>query len=292
MAVKTINPDPFAEVNLVPVKHGNVDTDKVFVELQDPEGNMQPLAGLNTVHSKGYKLITNQAVHDMAGDILSRTGKNFQPLASSGGKSGHIYWDGAKRFSAKWYCTDIAESLPGGHAMAMGVEVLNSYDGSFPVGIKFFAMNLLCANQFYANNLFGNFVFRHTEGQANVFEDVPAALSSISQQADSFLKLLPEFKRLQETKVDGLDGYLGFRDGINERGWNRSKDADVLDELHQRGITSRMKRTQTASTDNLWGVLNAYTAVATHVVGGFSGSGLSNLATQYALASTGRAAVA
>jgi hypothetical protein len=290
MSKEPINRDPYCAVQLSNVEHGGKATDKWLVELENETGELVPLPGVSGVHGADYALVPNQQIHDMVDDVLTRTGHTFKPVPGfSAGQSKAIYWDGAKRFSAKWYCEEIAESMPGGHAMALGVEAVNSYDGSQPVGVRFFAMNMLCANQFYASNMLGNFIFRHINREAGIQlqDNVEDALRLLQQQADRFLNVMPVFKQLQETPVRGMAGYLDYRAAINTDCWKRTRDPDVLDELQHCGVTKEYGLAQAANHEDLWGILNAYTAVCTHTIGGFNGSSTCDRVTQFTISRAG-----
>lgn len=286
-----INPDPYAEVRMQRIEHNGKPTDKFLVEMADPEGNFQPMPGVNAVHGEDYTLVPNTQVNEMVGDVLTRTGREFKPIPTfGGGHSKPTFWDG-KRWSQKWYCADIAESLPTGRgtAIALGVEALNSYDGSHNVGIRFFAMHVLCANQFYGSNMLGNFVFRHMSRDAGIRlqDNVDDALQLIRQQADRFMQVVPQFSALVAQHVDGFAGFLNLRDTLNADGWRTSRDPDVLDELHGRGITNELGIQQMCVEPTcLWNILNAYTAVSTHKIGGLNGSSASERVTTQILAAS------
>ena len=286
MPITPINRDPFCEVRLANIEHGGKATDKWLVEVEDEKGDMIPIPGVSGIHGADYALVPNRQVHDMVGDVLTRSGRDFKPVPGYGNSASKaLTWDGARKYSSKWFCDDIAESLPGGHAIALGVEAVNSYDGSQPVGVRFFAMNMMCANQFYCSNLLGNFIFKHTTRDAglNFQENVEDALKLMREQAERFLQVVPAFTALQNHKIDGMRGYLDFREDINDKCWKRTRDPDVLDELHHVGVTSTMGMQQSAGVDNLWAILNAYTAVSTHRIGGFNGSSISDRVTQFAM---------
>jgi len=151
-----INNDPFCDVRLENIQHGSMATDKFMVALQAPDTDAYlPIPGVGSVHSGDYKLVTNRQVHDMALSVMGETGLSFKPLPTrAAGGATPVYWNG-RRFSEKWYCESAGVDVPGGSSMRLGVEVTNSYDGSCKVGIAFFAMHMICANQFYSSNMMG-----------------------------------------------------------------------------------------------------------------------------------------
>lgn len=277
-----INQDPYADVRLHQIMHGSNPTDKYMVEMLDPEGTWQPMPGVNAVHGADYTLVPNSQVHELVGDVLTRTGRVFKPVPEFGhGHSKAVHWDG-KKWSEKWYCEEVAEEMPTGSALALGVEAINSYDGSHNVGIRFFAMHVLCSNQFHAGNMMGNFIFRHMTRDAGIRlqDNVQDALGLLRQQADRFLQVVPRFKALCAAHVGGMEGFLGLRADMNADVWRSSRDPDMLDELYGNGITKELGMRQLEpDPDCLWNILNAYTAVSTHKIGGFNGSAVSERVT-------------
>lgn len=284
MPKEMINRDPFCDVQLTPVEHRGEATDKVLVEMQNEDGLWAPMGGVSSVHGLDYALVPNRHVYDMVGDILTRADGSFKPVPEyGGGHSKAQHWDG-KKFSAKWYSEDIADSV-GNSAVALGIEAVNSYDGSAPVGIRFFAMHMICSNQFYMNNVLGNFVFKHVSNDAGIQlqENVDDALKLMRRQADRFMKFLPMMKELCDHKIGGLQGFLDFREKANQACWKSSRDPAVLDELQGCGQTAGWDVPMDRQTpvDSYWRLLNAYTAVSTHYVGGFNGASLSNQITDF-----------
>ena len=278
-----INKDPFAAVQMHQVEIGGKKTDKWAVLMQDENGELRDIPSVQAMHSGDYTLVPNTQVHALMADVLTRTGKDFAPVPSFGtGHSQPIFWNG-KSYSEKWYSKDIAVDM-GAHALAFGVEAMNSYDGSQPVGVRFFAMHCLCSNQFYWSNMMGEFIFRHVNREAgiNLTDNVDDTLKLIRQQVDQFLKAVPAFKRLTETHVKTLPEFVDMRQEMNAQFWKPSRDADVLDELAGAGVTHRMGIKQMQDDrDSYWRILNAYTAVCTHDIGGWNGTNLSNQATDY-----------
>ena len=92
------------------------------------------------------------------------------------------------------------------------------------------------------------------------------------------------FKTLRDKKVGGLQGFLDFRQEANQKFWKSSRDQHVLDELAGCGVTRDMELGQCpADPDSYWRILNAYTAVSTHKVGGLNGAALSDAATAFTM---------
>jgi len=289
--IEVINEDPYCKVDLSPVEGLR---DMNVTRLFNPETNaMEPIPGKGAIHAEGYKLVTNERVHQMVQDVLTRSGQEFEQMPlRHGSKAGTHTWDG-KRFSARWLLKDVNTEIsdPTTRSRAplhLGVEAINSYDGSCKVGIQFFAMSMLCHNQFYSHNVLGGFTFRHYESRSSnsLDGDIDDAMGLISQQAVQFAQAGPLLSKMAATPVSGpfpgaqtnLDGYLAVRSHLKKT-WRPSYDPHVLDEMSQNGITKSLGiEEQTAHCNNLWGLLNAYTAVSTHKIGGFNGVNLGRIA--------------
>lgn len=282
-----LNGDPFCDVDLMNLSEL---PGKSVVRLRDAEtGEMTPISTMGAIHGSDYQLIPNARLHQMTQDILERSGMKYSPLASgSTSKRSPFTWDG-KKFASRWClegtATKFAEGTNDSTSLMLGVEALNSYDGSFKVGIRFFAMSIRCKNQFYSNNLLGGFTFRHYDKGENSLEgDISDAVGMLEQQASRFSQCLPKLNKLRDTQIGAgntLKGFLDVHQKIR-KSWPSSYDSLLLDELANNGVTRKefhTEESQTAHTGNLWGLLNAYTAVCTHKIGGFNGAGLNQLIT-------------
>ena len=96
---------------------------------------------------------------------------------------------------------------------------------------------------------------------------------------------MPDKVILDRAYVVHSADYHERKQDMNKKFWKASRDSEVLDELAGCGITQRMGIPQMqGSQDSLWRILNAYTAVCTHSVGGWNGSNLSNMTTDYMIA--------
>ncbi len=284
-----INHDPFCDVDVMPLaetggKHG-------VIRLKNQDGNWEAIGTKGAIHGSDYRLVANSKIEQITQDILTRTGYDYKPLPTEyhNEAATNISWDG-KKFASRWYIEDINgdvqdSALNTDTTIMLGCEAVNSYDGSHKVGINFYMMSMDCQNQFYSNNLLGGFVFNHYDRKdGSLDQDMTDAVGLIGQQAETFTKALPQLQKLISTplhETNPLQGYLDIRSELQgpKRPWAPSQECHVLDELANNGITSKLNKTQTAHTQNLWGLLNAYTAVATHKVGGFNGANLSRYTT-------------
>jgi len=271
-----INDDPFCEVRLANIEHNGHKTDKFMIELMNAGNDgFKEIPGVGTVHSADYKLVTNQQVRTMAESVMSDTGMDFNPVPSfSTGHSQPIHWNG-RRFSQKWYCKDTSVDVPGGSAMMMGMEVTNSYDGSCKVGLAFFAMHMVCSNQFYSANMMGRpFEFPHVNRGGDLDEDIGEALKQIRTMASGFGAIGPHVEKLNAQPIGSFSNFLKLRSLIRRETRAELRDKQLLDEIAGHGITAELKMANVKYNDEptLWDVANAYTAVATHSVGGYRGA--------------------
>lgn len=292
--VAMINDDPFAPVQLRNIENAGRKTDKFWVEIEDSETNeFREIPGVGVVHGSDYQLVSNRQVHDMAVGVLDETGMVYKPLPTFGaGHSEPLNWNG-RRFSAKWFVEDAAVDVPGGSKMMLGVEARNSYDGSCKVGLAFFAMHLVCSNQFYSNNLLGTpFVFPHVNKGGNLEEDIGLAMAQIRAQAAGFVKVGPNMRMLQDTRVDKFTDFLALREQLKATAGLEFRDKVILDELSGRGPSAAMEIPTADYSDpsTYWSIGNAYTAVCTHQVGGVRGADQSGRVIDFLLNSASKVA--
>lgn len=287
-----INENPYCDVDLHSLEASGL-KDKFVVRLADPEtGEMVPINTKGAIHSTGYRLIPNSRVNQITQDVLTRTKMKWEPLPKFGNsKVSDQVWDG-KKFAARYYMPDVNVDIsdPSGSntKLTLGVEAVNSYDGSYGVALQFFIMSMACSNQFRSNNLLGGFNFRHHEGEGMSLDtDIEDASELLMDQADRFKDIAPMIQHLTNTTLgeaygvkDPMDAFLHLRKDLSSA-WRPGHDTHLLDELNNKGVTARMNRTQTAHTKNMWGMLNAYTAVATHHIGGFNGTSVNRMVTDH-----------
>ena len=282
---EVINADPFCSVDIMPLEQA---PQRGVIRLKDEHGDWQPLEGVSAIHNvDSYKLVANSRVYQLAQDVLTRSGFDFDVIPENEhSKANRLAWDGRK-FSAKWIIPSVSGDVSDGGTRSklhLGVEALNSYDGSYKVGIQFYMMNMACFNQFYSGHLLGGFVFGHYDRAGSDLDtDIQKATEMISGQAETFARALPRIQALSHTKLSNgkssLERFLEINLDTLEDIWRPTWDSHILREIHHRGITQKMGRPQVAHSHNLWGLLNGYSAVATHVLGGFHGVGISRLVT-------------
>ena len=264
-----LNPDPFCPVQLAVIEHRGKPTDRIGVEVLNPTTNefeLIPRSG--SIHSRGYRLVTNKQLHDITQAVIEKTGYNFRPLMKNGSNT---FWDG-KKFAERWYAPEVNMST-GASTMMLGIEMRNSYDGTSQVRMAFFAMHLACTNQFHSTNILGEpYEFAHyMSGGGDYIRNIS---ERILNSAGQFGRMAPAVKQLQASHVDGFQGFLDLRKRMVEEAKVDLREKDLLDELSGRGITSELKLTDVKYDDpsSYWDIANAYTALTTHDVGGIRGS--------------------
>ena len=279
------NSDPFCDVRLVNIKHGGRETDKFMIELQQPNTQLyREIPGVGAVHTANYHLVPNRQVHDIAMDVLNKTGMTFEPVPSfASGHSQPILWDG-KRYVERWFTKDVKvtgpKAFPGGQRrdMMMGMEVRNSYDGSYKVGLAFFAMYCACSNQFHATNLLGApFEFPHVNRGEGFEGDFQLALDTVTEKAANFHNIQKALDVLAETRVTGMSDFLDLRQRLKNNTRVEFRDKNLLDELAGCGITQEiglpeMAREAYKDPSTYWAISNAFTAITTHGVPGVRGA--------------------
>ena len=83
--------------------------------------------------SEGYQLVPNEAVYDIALDVLSRSELAFND-------AGQIF-DG-KRYRQRWILPELTAEPRKGDLVQIAFDLVNSYDGSTTYGLAFNALRL------------------------------------------------------------------------------------------------------------------------------------------------------
>ena len=149
-----INTNPFCDVELYSLAESGLN-DKFVVRLENPDEAVEapaflPISTKGAIHGDGYQLVPNTRVQQITEDVLTRTGMDFLPLSGlKGSRREGISWDG-KRFASRWFVPDVNAYVDdadgsGRSKLMLGVEALNSYDGSYGVALQFFVL-LFCSH--------------------------------------------------------------------------------------------------------------------------------------------------
>lgn len=276
-----VNRDPFAPVRLATFMDSGRPTDKVYIQIQDEDGGWAVPTGTAVVHGSGYRLISNQAMHDMMSSVVKGVeeahGFKFQPLHSYGANSQSILWNG-RSYCERWYTDDVNITTPQGSKVSLGIEARNSYDRSSCAQLGFFAMHVTCQNQFHSRNLFGHpFKVTHVGKSGELDEDIADAIASVTDEAANFGRILPKINSLSSAHLFTMQEYLDFFDECEKRTGLVINDVKIRRELHGEGPTSKVKGLNVdyssyGDHDSLWAIVNAFTAVTTHDTPGMYGA--------------------
>ena len=183
--------DPFVPVAKVPLLTGGGDVSSRCAVVLDPEGEAQEVG----VVSADYALVPNQKVHDLAVEVLERSGLATEPART--------LCDG-KRYLQSWRMTDVTVAAQLGDVIALTVEAFNSYNGSMNFGLAFNAQRLVCENGMTLDFLLGDFRFRHF-GQRDFDRELEGAKDAILGLADKARLLEPVLARMVDTPITRPD---------------------------------------------------------------------------------------
>lgn len=283
-----INKDPFCPVRLQRhIGYRGEPTDKFMVELQSEDGNFVEIAGVDSVHGPRYVLVPNQRVHDMALAVMDKTGMAFKPLPSfRGGHSKSLVWNG-KSYTERWYAPEVLVKSPQGTDVMLGMEVCNSYVGNCGVKLSFFGMHVVCANQFHSKNIFGMpFDFTHVGDAGQLDGDFDSAFARLEQSAKNFGQVAPVLQALMSKRVGSFSEFRRLRRQMRDELGLVVRERELMDELDGCGVTAKFGVVTCADpygedTDTYWALLNAITAITTHLVGGATGRSQSERAVDF-----------
>lgn len=213
-------------------------------------------------HSEKYLLFPNSRVGQVVTDVIARADVGVPRLAAA-------MWNG-KRFGITYELPDVSIEASKNDKLVLGVEGINSYDGSVVLGVRFLARRMACSNGLYFTELLGSFSFRHLS-QNEV--DIEESISLLQGGCERFLKLAPFVRAMQTISV-------GLCDVLSWHYWFLAQKPRWPDSM-----TGRVLRLLSATIQpyTLWELLNAWTAVATHELEPISGARMSEAACRYAV---------
>lgn len=238
---------PYAEAWLQPMHVAGIEVPQLAVMVRNDEGEPKFIAS----HSTGYQLVHNSVVDQTIADLVTRSEYESQHLST--------IWNG-KKLIERYILPDVIIGQDG-DLIALGIEGLNSYDGSTQFGVRFFMHRLVCTNGLYADTRLGSFMFRHIR---NGF-DIDDALRELSNGVNRFMQMAPFIVKMQQTPID-LDTVINWHKRLRKMSpaWPTSKTGLVIEALGE------------TDGKTMWDLLNAFTAVTTHNTTPFAGPKLSN----------------
>ncbi len=137
-------------------------------------------------------LVTNEAVHDIALDVLSRSELTFDD-------AGQIF-DG-KRYRQRWVLPDLSAEPRPNDIVQIALDIVNSYDGSTTFGLAFNAQRLICTNGMMVDFMLGGFKFRHF-GNDDFASELDAAANHVRGLTEQLGTLSSKLKHLIDTPID------------------------------------------------------------------------------------------
>ena len=152
--------------------------------------------------SEGYQLVPNEAVYDIALDVLSRSEFAFND-------AGQIF-DG-KRYRQRWILPELTAEPRKGDLVQIAFDLVNSYDGSTTFGLAFNAQRLVCTNGMMLDFWLGGFKFRHY-GQDDFAGELDFAANHVRGIAEQLEPLSQKLQHLIETPINREDIQRAFTD--------------------------------------------------------------------------------
>jgi hypothetical protein len=181
--------DPLAPVAKEQLQTGSGVKSSRYAIIMDPDGLRQEVG----VVSEDYQLIPNRIARDVALDILTRSGLSFEERS--------LAFDG-RRYRQRWVIPEFSVEPKLGDFVRLGLDVVNSYDGTTPFSLSFIAERLQCLNGMVVDFILGAFRFRHWGENGRFKEELETAVSTLTMLGENSEKLLPGMKRMVETKID------------------------------------------------------------------------------------------
>ena len=142
--------------------------------------------------SENYQLVPNQAVHQIALDVLSRSNLGFDDAG--------LIFDG-KRYRQRWILPDLSVEPKKNDIVQLSFDVINSYDGSTTFGLAFNAQRLVCTNGMMLDFMLGGFRFRHF-GHDAFPEEMELAVSSLQNLSAQLEPLNSKLQYMIDQPVD------------------------------------------------------------------------------------------
>ncbi len=259
--------NPFAPVEVQPVNvAGSNDPNRIAVRVQADDGNW----GVQGILGRDYYLMPNRKVRDLAEDVMSRA-----PAELGGFRNLKTLYDG-KKYVDYFASNSPIANLNGKRSpleLSLGIMVWNCYDGTRKTGFEIFALNPFCTNQYHSRNRFGFFAWRHTPGEMGKI-DAQDVLQNIGIGVQNIIQIAPVIHQMKDQPLT----VLAIKDAKRKTDLPTSKWGEVLDGLK-------------TEEDNLFGLFQAMTNVASHKLTGMSSISTGTSITEHFLALSGSEAI-
>ncbi len=182
--IMKVQKNPYTEVRKVPLFYGGVQSNAFSVQTMQEEkwkevGNV----------SDNYLLVPNEEVKDMADDVISDTGLDWEPLKR--------FWDG-KRYMDSYICKSETQAVKPGDDVGLGISFWNSYDGSTALSFRLFMVRLLCTNGMLSKHFFHTYRFKHDKSNENYYDEITNVSDIIRNSGDKVENMTKNLTRLDE----------------------------------------------------------------------------------------------
>ena len=183
--------NPFAEVRKVPLFYGGVQSNAYSVQTFDKhkKKDMHEWKEVGNV-TDNYLLVDNSEVQEMADDVMTDTGFEWEPLKR--------FWDG-RRCMDSYICKSETEAVKPGDDVGLGISFWNSYDGSTALSFRLFMVRLLCTNGMLSKHFFHTYRFKHDKNNENYYEEITNVSDIIKNSGDKVADMTKKLTRLDET---------------------------------------------------------------------------------------------
>lgn len=220
---------PLDPVELQPLSRpGDTEIHRQAVVL-DPDGINQVVG----IVGPDYRLITNRSARDIALDILTRTGRPFTEISTA--------FNG-KQWRTRWIFDDMNLEPKPGDFVALGIDAVNSYDGSTQHSLSYIALRRVCVNGMNIDFLLGGFRFRHLGNDDKWELELEAAVSELTNLGRNADVVLPAMTNMVNSRVD----VVGLR--------KLARQADPSGLITAKALFE-------SEGDTAWDVYNGYTRV-------------------------------
>jgi len=242
--------DPLAPVAMEPLQTSRGTKVNRCAIILDPDGVRKEVG----IVSQDYALVPNNKAYQVALDIMGRSSLKFEPEGCA--------FDG-RRYRQRWVVAEPEHrgEVKPGDFVSLGLDVVNSYDGSTMFGLNFIAQRLTCSNGMVVDFALGGFRFRHWA--SNGFDgkghdawqgELAAAENTLTVLPEKIETVLPAFQKMTEMKCFRQDYQrifkeLGTSDGMAGQ-VIKAVDGDTLWDCYN-GFTRCLSQKATVSGDNL-----------------------------------------
>mgnify|MGYP003131460389 CR=1 FL=1 len=183
-----IKMNPYTQVRKVPLFYGGVQSNAFSVQIEQEDNRINRWKEVGNV-SNNYLLVPNEEVKDMANDVITDTGLDWEPLKR--------FWDG-KRYMDSYICKSETTAVKPGDDVGLGISFWNSYDGSTALSFRLFMVRLLCTNGMLSKHFFHTYRFKHDKSNENYYKEITNVSDIIANSGDKVADMTRNLTKLDE----------------------------------------------------------------------------------------------